>query len=174
MINKMVIHIFPQCLQALSDYLEKITGAMCVFSLFIMAISVFLGIFFRYILLSPLSWSEELARYLMIWLAFLSSGIALKKGEHIGVEYLINKLPYKILICLSLGIKILIFFFLCIVTREGFSLLLFIFGTGQTTAALGILTAWVYMAVPVGTLFMIIYLLPLTMDNLFVIFNIKR
>ncbi len=65
------------------------------------AIVVFAGIFlcvilqvvFRYVLNSPLTWSEELARYLFIWCAFLGWIIASRRRSHLAMTFVVDRLP---------------------------------------------------------------------------------
>jgi len=65
----------------------------CVFLLVVLVLDVWLGVLVRYVIPLPLTFTEELARYLMIWMALLavSSGIAYR--EHIGVGFLFERLP---------------------------------------------------------------------------------
>lgn len=65
------------------------------------AIAVFAGIFlcvilqvvFRYALNNPLTWSEELARYLFIWCAFLGWIIASRRRSHLAMTFVVDRLP---------------------------------------------------------------------------------
>ena len=43
-------------------------------------------VFFRYALNQPLTWSEELSRYLFIWIVFLATWAAFRQGLHLGVN----------------------------------------------------------------------------------------
>ena len=52
-------------------------------------------VLFRYIFNQSLSWSEELAKFIFVWLTFLGAAICLKERMHIGVEFLIERLPVK-------------------------------------------------------------------------------
>lgn len=61
-----------------------------------MTLVIFAQVIFRYILKSPLAWSEELARYLFVWVSFIGSVVAARRNQHIGVEMLVNKLPCQI------------------------------------------------------------------------------
>lgn len=60
-----------------------------------MTLIIFLQVVSRYVLKSPLSWSEELARYLFVWVSYIGSVIAARQGQHIGVELLIKKFPSR-------------------------------------------------------------------------------
>ncbi len=66
---------------------------------FSMAILVAVQVFFRYVLNYSLFWSEELARYLLVWLTFLGASVAYHKSLHPGVDALyvrMGKIPKKI------------------------------------------------------------------------------
>ena len=52
-------------------------------------------VLFRYIFNQSLSWSEELAKFIFVWLTFLGAAICLKERIHIGVEFLTDRLPVK-------------------------------------------------------------------------------
>ena len=55
--------------------------------------TVFLQFFTRYILNSSLSWTEEIAQYMLMVLTFAGSAMAARRGTHIAVEFLLDKLP---------------------------------------------------------------------------------
>jgi TRAP-type C4-dicarboxylate transport system permease small subunit len=60
---------------------------------FSMAILVAVQVFFRYVLNQSLFWSEELARYLLVWLTFLGASSAYYRHAHPGVDILYNRMP---------------------------------------------------------------------------------
>ena len=69
-------------------------GAM--FLVLAIAAIVAAGVFFRYALNDSLSWSEELAKYAMLWLVFLGAPIALRLGAHPNIEIVISRFPSKV------------------------------------------------------------------------------
>ena len=52
-------------------------------------------VLFRYIFNQSLSWSEELAKFIFVWLTFLGAAICIRERMHIGVEFLAERLPAK-------------------------------------------------------------------------------
>ena len=61
-----------------------------------MALVVATQVFFRYVLNHALFWSEELARFMLVWLSFLGASTAYKRGLHPGVDVLTSRLPPSI------------------------------------------------------------------------------
>ena len=59
---------------------------------FSMAILVAVQVFCRYVLNSSLFWSEELARYMLVWLSFLGATVAYYRNLHPGVDALVSKI----------------------------------------------------------------------------------
>src|SRR5580700_6665007 len=54
---------------------------------------LFVGVFSRYVMHSPLLWSDELASILFLWLAMLGAVVALRRGEHMRMTALVRRLP---------------------------------------------------------------------------------
>jgi TRAP-type transport system small permease protein len=131
-------------------WVEIITIAMVL----VMTILVIVQVLLRYLFSSSLSWSEEIARYLMIWVSFLAAGLALQKNLHIGVEALITRLGPRQRRRVSLVSKAAIFAFLVVLTVGGFQLAWFV--RNQSSPALFLSMSWAYGASAAGGLFMAI------------------
>ena len=66
----------------------------CVLLLVLLVLDVWLGVLVRRVIPLPLTFTEELARYLMIWMALLAVSSGIAHREHIGVEWkLRNRSP---------------------------------------------------------------------------------
>lgn len=59
---------------------------------FLMAVIVAVQVFFRYVLNQSLFWSEELARYLLVWLTFFGASVAYYRKVHPGIDILYSKM----------------------------------------------------------------------------------
>lgn len=77
----------------LSRGLTRITDMVCVALLIILVLDVWLGVLVRYIWPLPITFMEEAARYLMIWVALLAVSSGISRREHIGVQMLFAALP---------------------------------------------------------------------------------
>jgi len=143
-----------QISQKLSEVSEKAVYYTLIVMMAFMTITIIIQVFLRYIFSYSLSWSEEVARYLMIWVAFLGGSLALKKGLHIGVELLVTRLHQGLKRWVLLFSQLLIFLFLVYLTIGGIKLAWAV--RDQSSPALLFSMSLAYLSAPVGGLFMAI------------------
>ena len=75
--------------RAINQWVERLLFGLG----FAMAMIVAVQVFFRYVLNHSLFWSEELARYLLVWLTFLGASVAYYRGAHPGIDFFYVKMP---------------------------------------------------------------------------------
>lgn len=79
------------------------------FALFwLMAFVVFLQFFSRYVLNSSFAWTEEIARYLLMWVTFVGAAVAMRRRTHIAVEVLHVFLPMPVVRLLNFLIDVIV------------------------------------------------------------------
>jgi TRAP-type C4-dicarboxylate transport system permease small subunit len=61
----------------------------------LIVILIFIQVLFRYLLNNSLNWTEELAKYLFIWMIFIGAACVFKDKIHIGVDFFVSLLPLK-------------------------------------------------------------------------------
>ena len=59
-------------------------------------LATFAQVVFRYGLGASLSWSEEFARYVFVWIIFIGTSVATRRGQHIMVEVIVALFPPKL------------------------------------------------------------------------------
>ena len=124
-----------------------------IISLFAVQILVVLGqVIWRFVFNNPFSWSEELARYLQVWLVLLTSSICIKKGRHLAMDYLTHFLPFKYNKILQIIIMAFIMFFTLTIVIFGIHMI--VVTINQKTAALGVPIGVIYLAFPIAGLLM--------------------
>jgi len=138
--------------EKLSLLSEKAVYYTLVVMMIVMTLTIIVQVFLRYVFSFSLSWSEEVARYLMIWVAFLGGSLALKKGLHIGVEFLLTRLSLGARRRVSLFSKITILLFLIYLTIGGLKITWAV--RDQSSPALLFSMAYAYLSAPVGGFFM--------------------
>jgi len=81
-----------------------------------LAVVVFLQFFTRYVLNDSLAWTEEIARYLLIMVAFIGGGMAVRRMSHIHVEFIYVYLGRRAAVALSTLVDLLRIAFLAYAT----------------------------------------------------------
>ena len=120
--------------------------------------------FFRYVLNSSLTWSEEVAVFLMIWVVFLGSAILVRRWEHVQIPTLVEQL--------SDGPRIALIFFTRIASIAFITLLIWygteaFLGTHHATSfTTGISTRWIKFSIPVGAAAMLLFALIVLADDI--------
>ena len=130
--------------------------ALMMIILAAMVVVTFVNVILRYSGENSFLWGEEVARHLMIWLAFVGSGMTLRAGAHIGIDTLEQRLPAPAGRAVRTVIAVIMLMLFVALMLEGVD---YAWRTRfQTSAALQISMAWVYAGMPVGCLLMIAHL----------------
>lgn len=136
------------------NLLVWVRNAAIIIALGAMVANIFIGVVFRYGLNNSLSWTEELARYLMVWMGFLGMGLAMKDGEHVGVRFFYDRIPQRLQPYVTLINRLIVMVFLVVLCRYSVAHLKIV--KLQTSPAMQIPMYLPYSAITIGSLFMII------------------
>ena len=137
------------------DVSETVLMAVCIV---MFAVMVGLGIatvVFRFLLDSSLAFPDELIRYLFIWLIFLGSAVALRRNAHAAIGVLVEYLPTLLKRALVMLATLASAFFFIVLIVKGTELTMRV--GPQISPALEVSMAWVYAAVPVSSVFLLVY-----------------
>ncbi|MFM1653656.1 TRAP transporter small permease [Brevibacillus sp. B_LB10_24] len=132
----------------LIDLLNKLCGWCLAVIMAVMSILIFWQVAARYVFGSSLAWSEELSRFLMIFMVLMGAAVALGKGSLIAVEIVpeMAKDSLKRWIRLSTHVVSLIFYAILIIygwkLAKNFA--------GQIAPGTGISMFWIYLSLPIG------------------------
>jgi len=146
-------------------FLATVVSGILILLVAAMTTVVFLQVFYRYFLAQSLSWSEELARYLFVWISLLGAALAVQKRGHFGMELFYDMLPAqarriaRIVISLLMGTAILV------ILVQG--LLLYQKVAHQYSPAMGISMGLAYGSLPVGAGLMAVHLLVILFRDVF-------
>lgn len=113
-----------------------------------MFLLVFVNVVTRYGFGFSLSWGEEVARFLMIWVTFLGAGLALREGRHVAIELVQERLSERARRGLRLLIGLAILIFLALLVLFGVQFV--VFGWSKVTIATQIPRGIPYLAIPLG------------------------
>ncbi len=115
---------------------------------------IFFQVIMRYAFNNSLSWSEELGKFLFVWISWLGIGIGHRRKEHIRITFLVDKLPYK-LNKLVEAIMELILIAICGVTMY-YGIYMVQIQMNIPYAGIKISTAWGYLSVVLGCMLFIV------------------
>ena len=112
----------------------------------------------RYVFASPSSWTEEVARFLLIWIGVLGAAYAFRTGVHLGLDILPKKLTgvsAKVLKLFTL-LAVMIFSVSVLISGGG-SLVALTWELRQYSAVLGLPIAFVYSVIPTAGVLICLY-----------------
>jgi TRAP-type C4-dicarboxylate transport system permease small subunit len=96
---------------ALSAAINRATELLCAALLAVLVLDIWIGVFGRYVVELPVTWTEELARYLMIWAALLAVSCGVARREHVAVTAVLHSLPAGLRRWTEVAIDLLAFAF---------------------------------------------------------------
>lgn len=139
-------------------YLDKWIANMLIIFMALMVLNVTWQVISRFLLQDPSSFTDELSRYLLIWVGMLGSAYVAGKNEHLAIDILINKLKGNTQIKLLIFIQFLILIFAFSVMVMGGSNLVYItFMLGQKSATLQLPLSFIYGIIPFSGILIIYY-----------------
>ncbi|MEX2592186.1 MAG: TRAP transporter small permease [Anditalea sp.] len=142
----------------LKSKLDKIIALLLIIILSVMVLNVTWQVFSRYILQDPSSFTDELSRYLLIWLGMLGSAYVAGQENHLAIDILPQKLTGKPKMRLMIFIHLVIIAFaLPVMVLGGSNLVYITYILGQKSATLQVPLAYVYAIIPLSGLLVLYY-----------------
>lgn len=154
-------------LQAFDRFIDLVTWVVRWFCI-VLTIAIFtiviVSVIFRYGFGQAVSWTEEVPRYLLIWVSFLGAAVCVLKREHVGFDVLFNALPKKIRRVLGVTLSLLIFGFGWMMFRYG---IVFVqdFG-GDLMETIPYTNIWYYPAMPISGFLIMLYSVKVIIDEI--------
>jgi len=140
------------------NVIDTILRWFLVFIISLMTLNVLWQVFSRFVLQNPSSFTEELARYTLVWLGILGAGYVAGQKMHLAIDLLSHKLSGKLKIYLEIFIQISILFFsFTVMLIGGYRLVSITLSLNQISAALQIPLGYVYLVVPLSGILIIFY-----------------
>lgn len=129
--------------------LDKVIATMLVILMALMVLNVTWQVTSRYVFQNPSSFTDELSRYMLIWVGMLGAAYVAGKNEHLSIDIILTslkeKLQKKVLILVSVLVTA---FALTVMVVGGSNLVYITFILAQKSAALQIPLAYVYIVIP--------------------------
>lgn len=140
----------------LKNALDRVLIWICVVLFAALVLDVGWQVFTRQVLNSPSGWSEELAKYLFIWLGLLGGALVFGERGHVAADLAVQRAPEKVQRVTAVVVQIAIL---------AFAVLALIWGGyrvvhltwDQTLTGLPVNVGWMYLALPISGVITVIY-----------------
>lgn len=137
-------------------YYDHLEETLIVIALVAMTILVFLQVVLRYVFNTGILWSEEVSRYLFVWVSWLGLSLGAREDQHIKVEMVVNKLKGRPALAVKILSHLIVLAINVFIVYQGIRLMNFTLATRKKSALLHCTMAIFQAAVPVGCGLMII------------------
>ncbi len=145
-------------MRALIQHFTRLLEGAVIVIMAALVLDVLWGVVSRFVLAEPSRWTEELATFLLTWVALLGAAVGFSRQQHLGVDILVNQLHPDAHRLMAIIVQCLIIFFTAsVMIWGGYVLVSETLRAGQTTPALGIRMGFVYLAVPISGLFIVLF-----------------
>lgn len=140
--------------------LTNIPEAICGLAMLAITVILFAGVIWRYVFVDPLSWTDEIARVLFVWLSFVGAAVGIKRGIHSAVDIFEARLSLRWQQASALFAVAVMAVMAGVLVYTGATET--IVSTKEVLPVTSLSRAWQFAAVPVSGLLMLIYLVPVT------------
>lgn len=140
------------------EKVNRLTRAFLIFMMGILVIIVVWQVFSRYALNDPSTFTDEMARFLLIWISLLGAAYYSGQNMHLAIDVLPQRLQPEGQVRLNIIINTLIILFsLCVLVIGGGMLCYYTYTYTQLTPTLQVPMAFVYLIGPISGLLVIYY-----------------
>jgi TRAP-type C4-dicarboxylate transport system permease small subunit len=144
-------------LRTLQDGLCRAVMLVIIILTAVMVASMFAQVFWRYVLNDSLIWPEEVSRYAFIWVSCLGMSVGARRGDLIAIDVLWAGRPKRVRLFISIVARVLSVPLLIVFAWEGWVLIDVV--VGQRAAATNVPVWWVYLALPISSVFALLFVL---------------
>lgn len=142
----------------LIDRLDEVLSRLLIALLAFLVLDVCWQVITRFVLNDPSSYTEEIARFTLIWISLLGAASAYKRGLHLGIDIVTNALSQRLSFLSQLLVHaFVIAFAVLILIYGGSKLVVMTLQLDQVSAVLGVKMGFIYLAMPISGVFFLIY-----------------
>ena len=139
--------------------LDRLIEAACAVAVVALTVIVSLQVFNRFVLKTPLAWSEDLAMLLFQWVVFLGAALGVKRVRHFGIELVVRRFPERWRHWVELLTPAVMAIVALVMIVQGWILLTF--NRPRTFPTMDLTYTWAFLPIPLAGVFILIYLVQL-------------
>lgn len=153
-----VARSFSTALTRVADHVQRALGWLLVVVMGVMVVDVTWQVVSRFLLRAPSSVTEELAGYLLIWIGVLGAAHGFRTRSHLGIDLLVSRLRGEARRTAAVAAHIVVAAFaLSSLVIGGALLVRLAFQMNQISAALGVNVGFVYLALPLSGVVIVLF-----------------
>ena len=143
----------------MKKFLDHLIEAACALVVVALTVIVTLQVFNRFVLKTPLAWSEDLAMLLFQWVVFLGAALGVKRVRHFGIELVVRKFPERVRHRVELLTPAVMAIVALVMIVQGWILLTF--NRTRTFPTMDLTYTWAFLPIPLAGVLILIYLVQL-------------
>jgi TRAP-type transport system small permease protein len=147
----------------LKKVFDNLIEGACAFLMVALAVVVFIQVFNRFVLQTPLAWSEDLAMLLYQWVVFVGAALGVKRMRHFGIELVVRQFPVRWRHRIELVTPLVMLGVAVVMIVQGYTLLML--NVNRTFATMDLSYTWAFLPIPLGGLLIIIYLIQVEIER---------
>jgi TRAP-type C4-dicarboxylate transport system permease small subunit len=128
-----------------------------------LVVVVFIQVFNRFVLQTPLAWSEDLAMLLFQWVVFVGVALGVKRMRHFGIELVVRQFSEHWRHRIELVAPLVMLVVAVVMIFQGYAILTL--NINRTFATMDLSYTWAFLPIPVGGILIIIYLIQLGIER---------
>ena len=141
-------------LSDLFDFMDRAINWILALLMATMVVIIAAQVWYRFVMNDPLAWSEELGRYVFVWISFIGAAAGVRYQVHLGIDLLQKLFAQNLYRYVVITVNLIIQIFLLMIIFWGFKILGVI--KFQTSPSMNIPMIYPYLAVPVGCMLMFV------------------
>ncbi len=146
------------------DIVERLIKILCQLFISIIVVVIFYAVVMRYVFRHPPAWSEELSRFVFIWMIMFGAVLATREQSHIQVTFLVDLLPKRMRLFFSAFVHLLMIGFCWVMIQQGMKIYPIV--AQASSPSFGISMGWLYLSIPVSGVLMGIFILEIMVRSI--------
>jgi len=144
----------------LFGHVERILGYFLGLLMFAMVVDVSWQVITRFIVSQPSSYTEEIARYLLVWIGLLGAAYAYRRHAHLGLDIVTSSLTgAKAVVAQKIADTMCLFFAATAMVLGGLNLVILTLELNQLSAALQVKMGYIYAVIPLSGVLIVLFAL---------------
>ena len=142
---------------------DNLIEGACAILMVALAVVVFIQVFNRFVLQTPLAWSEDLAMLLYQWVVFVGAALGVKRMRHFGIELVVKQFPEGWRHRIELLTPLVMLGVAVVMIVQGYTLLML--NVNRTFATMDLSYTWAFLPIPLSGVLIIIYLIQVEIER---------